>query len=98
MSLGALHLALHLPLFELVALVEGAAALAEPKLDLGKPVSEIDVQRHQCQTLLGHLADEPLHLALPQQQLAPPFRVVPAGPSEAVWSDVEVLQPQLSPR
>ena len=66
----------------LLALLDGAAlvvlllALGDRELDLRPRAREVDPRRHDRQPLLGRLADQPLDLALVQQQLARPLGIV----------------------
>src|SRR5439155_24768959 len=57
-------------LLERLPAVVGLLALGEPDLDLGEPVAEVDLQRHEGEAALGGLAHEALDLVLVEQQLA----------------------------
>src|SRR3954469_12198072 len=69
---GALGLTGRLPLGEGLPLVVRLLATRQRDLDLGVAVLEVQRQRHDRQAGLLGLADQPMDLALLEQQLAHP--------------------------
>src|SRR5919112_6743697 len=73
---GALHLALHLPLLDRLALVADVLAARERYLDLRARALEVEPRRHEREALLARLADQAVDLAPVHQQLARALRRV----------------------
>src|SRR5689334_16928407 len=80
-----------------LALVMQLLAPGEGDLDLGAAfVVEIDFQRYDGHALALDRADQLVDLALMQQELARPFRLVVEAAGLLVLRDVGVEQPQLA--
>src|SRR6266853_6294886 len=80
-----------------LALVVQLLALGERNLDLGAAfVVEIDFQRHDRHTLALDRADQLVDLALMQQELARPLRLMVVAAGLLVLRDVGVEQPQFA--
>src|SRR4051794_28923871 len=67
---GAVDVATGVLRFEGLALVVELAAPGDAELDLGDAVSEVELQGHERQALLGGLGQEPVDLAAVEQELA----------------------------
>src|SRR5215207_898242 len=92
----ALHLALHLALLDRLALVADVLAARQRDLDLRARALEVEPRRHQRQSLLARLPDQPLDLALVHQQLARALGLVVLARGRRVRRDVDVVQPDLA--
>src|SRR5215212_8720419 len=80
-----------------LAFVVQLLALGERNLDFGAAfVVEIDFQRHDCHALALDRADQLVDLALMQQELARPLRLMVVTAGLLVLRDVGVEQPQLA--
>src|SRR5690606_30671096 len=89
--------ALPVALLDRLALVVGLLALGQRQLDFRPPFAvEIDAERDQRHALALDRADHLLDLALVEQQLARPLRLVVEAVAVAELGDVGVDQPSLA--
>src|SRR3954447_24602946 len=91
-----LGFACHLALADRLALVAPVLASGQRDLDLRHRPREVDPRRHDRQPALGRLADQPLDLALVEQELAVALGVVVGARRRPVRRDVDVVQPHLA--
>src|SRR5687767_8982380 len=93
---GRARLAIDLAAADRLALVVRLLAARETEQDLDASVLEIELERHERQSLLGDAADQLADLFPVQQQLALTQLFVGRGAAVAVRADEDVLHPHLA--
>src|SRR5262245_42641931 len=90
------RLSFHFALTERLALVVRLLAFGQRQLHLHPPILEIELERHEREPLLRHLADHLANLIAMQQQLPLPQLTVGGRAAMTIRTDVDVEHPHLA--
>ena len=90
------HVAVHILLLHVFALVVKLFPLGQPHFDLDQAILEIEPERHYGIPLLADLAEELADLLFVEEEFSHPIRIVVFTVAEIVGGNVEIVQKSLA--